>query len=313
MKAAQINEYGDASVVEINEIDRPSVGQGQVGIDVYASSINPIDTILREGHARKAMPLTFPITIGGDFSGIVTELGDGVADLQVGDRVYGQANARHGDSGAFAEFLVTTADQVAKAPESIDFKEIASLPMAGVSALQALTDHIGLAKGQKILITGGSGGIGTLAIQIAKHIGAYVATTATGDSIEVVRALGADLVIDYKTQVVSEVLKDYDAVFNTASGGDFDDTLRALRPGGTAVSVAAQPNETLASQLGVVVMRQGTGITTERLDRLAKLVDNGVVKPQVAEVFNLQDAAAAFEAKEAGSVIGKVVIEVKKG
>lgn len=312
MKAAQINEYGDASVIEIKEIDRPSVGQGQVLVEVYASSINPIDTILRTGIARAVMPLTFPVTIGGDFSGIITELGDGVADLQVGDRVYGQANARHGDSGAFAEFLATTADQVAKAPEGIGFKEAASLPMAGVSALQALTEHIGLAKDQKILITGGSGGIGTLAIQIAKHIGAYVAVTATGDSIETVRALGADLVIDYKTQTISEELKDYDAAFNTASGGDFDDALRALKPGGIAVSVAAQPNEALASQLGVVVMRQGTGITTERLNKLAELVDAGAVKPQITKIFSLQDAATAFEVKESESVVGKVVIEVKK-
>lgn len=312
MKAAQINQYGDTSVIEIKEINRPSVGQGQVLVEVHASSINPIDTILRTGVVRAAMPLTFPATIGGDFSGVIADVGSDVDSLKVGDRVYGQANARHGDSGAFAEFAVTAASQVAHAPKDIGFNDVASLPMAGVSALQALTDHIGLAKGQKILITGGSGGIGTLAIQIAKHIGAYVATTATGDGIEVARALGADLVIDYKTQVVSEVLKDYDAVFNTASGGDFDDTLRALKPGGIAVSVAAQPNEALASQLGVVVMRQGTGITTERLDRLAKLVDAGAVKSQVARVFSLQDAAAAFEVKESESVTGKVVIEVKK-
>ena len=190
MKAAQIKEYGDPSVVEIVEIDRPTAGEGQVLIEVHASSLNPVDSAIRSGYMHQMMPLQFPTTLGGDVAGVVTDVGAGAEGLKVGDRVYGQANAAFGNSGAFAEYAVTAAGQVAAAPKNLSLSEAASLPLVGVSAVQALTEHIKLEAGQKILITGGSGGIGTLAIQIAKALGAYVATTATGEGLEIAKELG---------------------------------------------------------------------------------------------------------------------------
>ncbi len=310
MRAAQINMYGDASVIEINEVDTPVPGDGQVLVEVCASSINPFDAKLMSGMMKDSIPLKFPFTLGGDIAGTVVESGNG---FNVGDKVYGQAAGVAGNSGAFAEFTATSAGQIAKMPSNLDFKQAASLPLVGVSALQAITEHIKLQAGQKLFIHGGAGGIGTVAIQIAKDIGAYVATTATGDNIEVVKKLGADEVIDYKSQNFAEVLKDYDAVFDLVGGDDFNKALGILKKGGIGVSMAAQADENKIKDLGVTAITQFTKVTTDKLDKLRGLVESGVVKPQVDKVFTLDQIRAAFEAKESGTVTGKIVIEIKQG
>jgi alcohol dehydrogenase len=311
MKAAQINEYGDASVLHINEVNTPVATPGKVVVEVHASSINPFDTIVREGYVKDMMPLTLPATLGGDIAGTVTQIGEGVTGLAIGDKVYGQANAVAGNSGAFAEYASTSAGQIAKSPKNLDFNEAASLPLVGVSALQALNDHIKLTSDHKILIVGGAGGIGSIAIQIAKHIGAYVATTATGEGLETVKLLGADEVIDYQTQHVTELLSDYDAIYDTAGGESFDTTLKVLKTGGVAVTMAAQPNEALANELGITVIAQMTDVTTEKLIELTKLVESDIVKPLANTVFPLDQISEAFTAKETGNVVGKVVISIR--
>src|SRR5690606_10107573 len=200
MKAAQINNYGDPSVVQIAEVDQPQLTEAQVLVEVHASSLNPFDTTVREGHMKDAIPLQFPATLGGDIAGVVVKAGTGVERLKPGDKVYGQANVVAGNSGAFAELAATKASQLAKMPSNLSFEQAAAMPLVGVSALQALSEHINLKAGQNIFIHGGAGGIGTIAIQIAKHIGAYVATTATGEGIDYVKKLGADQVIDFKSE-----------------------------------------------------------------------------------------------------------------
>jgi NADPH:quinone reductase-like Zn-dependent oxidoreductase len=310
MKAAQISEYGDVSVVKISDIDQPTAGEGQVLVEVHASSINPIDIAIRTGAVKQMMPLTLPATLGGDFAGIIAEIGSGVTNVAVGDRVYGQANAAFGNSGAFAEYAVTVAGQVAKAPANIDFKLAASLPLVGASAVQALVQHIKLAADQKILITGGTGGIGSIAIQIAKHLGAHVTATATGEGLELAQQLGADEVIDYQSQDIS-ALKDFDAVFDTVGGETTNKALHALKPGGIAVSMSGHPDEELAKELNITAIRQFTQVTTETLDTLRELVEQQVIVPQVEQIFALDDIAAAFGAKENGDVKGKVVIAIK--
>lgn len=311
MKAAQINEYGDPSVITIVDVAKPVTREGYVLVEVYASSLNPVDSAIRSGRVKEMMPLQFPATLGGDFAGIVTEVGAGVANVTVGDRVYGQANAAFGNSGAFAEYTATRAGQVAKVPANLSFKEAASLPLVGVSALQALTTHINLAPNQKILINGGSGGIGTLAIQIAKHIGAYVATTTTGDGIALVKQLGADEIIDYKTQNIAEAAKDFDAVFDTVGGSSLDQVLQVLKQGGVVVSMVTQPNQALIAERDITAMMQMTKVTTEALQKLAALVEAEVVKPQIGRVYPLDEIAEAFAARESGSIAGKVVIEIR--
>ena len=232
MKSAQISEYGDSSIIKINEVEKPSAGESQVLVEVHSASLNPFDSAVRAGYMKEMLPLQFPATLGGDIAGVVVELGDGVDSLALDDKVYGQASVVAGNSGAFAEYAVTKVGQIAKAPDGLDFTTLASLPLVGVSALQALGQHINIRSDQKLFIHGGAGAIGSIALQIAKNIGAYVATTATGDGIEYVKKLGADEVIDYKTQDFSEILKDYDAVFDTVGGDDFNKsknlTLRCL-------------------------------------------------------------------------------------
>ncbi len=310
MKAARINEYGSADVVQIVEIDAPIAGEGQVLVEVRASSINPFDKTIREGYMKDAIPLELPVTLGGDIAGDVIEVGDGVDGFAVGDKVYGQANVVAGNSGAFAEFAAAKAGGLATMPSNLDYLEAASLPLVGVSALQALTEHINLQPDQKLFIHGGGGGIGSIAIQIAKNIGAYVATTATGEQIDMVKKLRADEVIDFMSEDFSTKLSGFDAVFDTVGGDEFVSTFGILKSGGTAVSMIASPDEAKATELGITALMQQTHVNTDRLNSLRRLIEDGIVAPQVDKVFSLDDIQAAFKAKEEGTVKGKVVLQI---
>lgn len=307
MKAAQIATYGDVSHIAITDIEVPVLQDGQVLVEVHASSINPVDTIVREGH-MKVDPL--PATLGGDIAGVVSKVGSSSL-FAIGDRVYGQASVLAGNSGAFAEFAAVAEGQVASMPE-VSFEQAASLPLVGASALQALTEHIALQSGQKLFIHGGAGGIGSITIQIAKHLGAYVATTATGDGVAFVQQLGADEVVDYKEASFTETLSGFDAVFDTVGGDDFTAALRILKPGGVAVSMVAVADEALVNELGVTAITQRTQVTADKLTQLAELVDNGTVTPQVDAVFPLARVQQAFEARESGKVKGKVVLTIRQ-
>jgi NADPH:quinone reductase-like Zn-dependent oxidoreductase len=311
MKAARINEYGHADAIQIANIDQPEAGEGQVVIEVHGSSINPFDSVIREGLMQKYIPLKLPVTLGGDIAGIVRTVGQGVDAFAVGDRVYGQANVASGASGAFAEYAVTAASQVGLMPAKLDFVQAGALPLVGVSALQAINGHIQLQPGEKILIHGGAGGIGSIAIQIAKYIGAYVATTATGADIDYVRQLGADEVIDYKTQAFDEILHDYDAVFDTVAGQTYDLSFKVVKKNGIIVSMNARPNNELMEQYGVVAIAQQTRVTTELLNQLTQLVDQDVVTPHVNATFSLTEIQQAFAAREAGEVRGKIAIKIQ--
>jgi NADPH:quinone reductase-like Zn-dependent oxidoreductase len=309
MKAAQINQYGGVSVIQINEVDQPRPKNGQVLVKVAAASLNPFDTKLREGYMKAGIPLQFPATLGGDFAGTIVELGADVTGFVVGDKVYGQANVVAGNSGSFAEFAATKASEIAKMPQNINFVQAAALPLVGVSALQALMQHIHLRAGQKLFIHGAGGGIGTIAVQIAKHVGAYVAGTATGNSIEQLGKLGIDQVVDYKNQDFSVLLHDFDAVFDTVGGNDFAKSLAILKPGGVAVSMVANADEQ-AKERGVTAITQSTKVTTAMLDQLRELVESGVVAAQVGKEFQFADIKQAFEARESGSVSGKIVLTI---
>jgi alcohol dehydrogenase len=311
MKAAQISEYGEPDVIKVTtEAEKPILASGQVLVEVRAASLNPFDSMVRSGMFKDSIPLEFPVTLGGDLAGVIAEIGEGVESFMVGDEVYGQANAVAGNSGALAEFAATNAAQVAKKPGSIDFTQAAALPLTGVSALQAITEHINLQSGQKILIQGGSGGIGSLAVQLAKHLGAYVATTVPTEALEFARGLGADEVIDFKTQKFEEIIRDYDAVFDTAGGEVFDKSLHVLKRGGIAVSMVAHADEAVTSELGVTAIYQQTKVTTEKLVRLTELVDSGTLSVHVDKTFMLDDIVQAFKEREGGFVKGKIVITV---
>jgi alcohol dehydrogenase len=308
MKAAQFKEYGPAENMMIVDIDRPAVRGGQVLVEVEAASLNPFDAKLRAGIMKDHIPLKLPITSAGDFSGTVV---DDAGELKAGDKVYGSAMAVSGHSGALAQYLVTSVDQVAIAPANIALFDAAALPLVGVSAWQALIEHMHLQANQKILIHGGSGGIGSVAIQIAKHLGAHVATTASGAGIKLVEQLGANVVIDYKTQRFDELLSEYDAAFDTVGGGTFDASHGVLKRGGVLVSMVAQPDEAKAMEHGIEVIHQNSRVTTDRLNHLSMLVEGGVVVPQIGKTFRLEQASEAFAALESGQVLGKVVVGIR--
>lgn len=311
MKAAQIKEYGGPENVSIVDIDKPTLGEGQVLVEVHAASLNPFDTMIRSGAYKEMIPLDLPKTLGGDIAGVVVEVGAGVSDFTVGDQVYGQANAVAGNSGAFAEYAATKSSQVAVAPGNISLKEAASLPLVGVSALQALVEHMDVQSGQNVFIHGGAGGIGTVAIQIAKHLGAYVATTATGNGIDYAKQLGADEVIDYKEQDFTEILKDFDAAFDTVGGDDFTKSFHIVRPGGVAVSMIAEADQDQAAARGITAHTQSTQVTKEHLDALREFVEQGVVTAHIATSFKLEEIQQAFKERENGHITGKVILEIK--
>jgi NADPH:quinone reductase-like Zn-dependent oxidoreductase len=257
------------------------------------------------------VPLKFPATIGGDFAGVVTEIRVGNSGLKVGDKVYGQATVLSGGSGSFAEFAAANIGNIARAPKTIESVNAAGLPLAGASAIQAIEDTIKLKKGQKILIHGGAGGIGSIAIQLAKSVGAEVATTVSERDISFAKELGADTVIDYRKQAFDEVLKDFDAVLDLVGGDATAKSFKVLKKGGILVSLAGRPDEALAKESGVTAMGQMTSTDTIHLDRLAALVDKGAIRIHVDKVFTIDRAREAFAHAEQNHPRGKVVITMK--
>ncbi|HEY9207106.1 MAG TPA: NADP-dependent oxidoreductase [Candidatus Methanoperedens sp.] len=313
MKAAQINEYGGSEVVKINKnAKEPTVTQGHLLIEVHSAGVNPVDWKIREGYMRQMVPLRFPATLGGDFSGKIAKVGEGVSNYKKGDDIYGQASLIRGGSGSFAEFASADVNTVAHKPKNLSHVEAAALPLTGVSAWQALVDHMGLSGGKKILIHGGAGGIGSIAIQIARHMGAYVATTVSAKDGQYARDLGADEVIDYKNQFFENMLHDYDAVYDTVGGETYIRSFRVLKSGGTIVSMLEQPRSDLMKQYGVNAIGQFTQVNSERLSRLAELADKRVIKVHVEKTFPLEKAQEALAFQQNGHPRGKVVLEIKK-
>lgn len=311
MNAAQINKYGDIEAIEVTDCAiMPTLERDQVLVKVAAASLNPFDWKLRSGMFKDYIPLDFPLTLCGDFSGVVTQIGEDVTELHVGNIVYGQGGAPYYGTGALAEYIAAKCDKVAQKPKNVNFIQAAALPLAGISALQALEHHINLQNGQKILIHGGAGGIGSMAIQIAKAIGAYVATTVSPDDMEFVKGLGADEVIDYKSQTFEKMLQDYDAVFDTAGGETTNKSFAVLKKGCVLVSMVQQPDPALAEEYGVTALFQNTDSTPTMLKRLAELVEEDKLKVQVDQVFALAEIQEAFRLLEHQSPRGKVVVSI---
>jgi alcohol dehydrogenase len=311
MRAAQINDYGGKEVLQtVDNAERPAPKDGQVLVEVHAAGVNPFDWKLRTGFMKDFIPLNLPATLGGDFAGIVSELGEGVSSLKVGDEVYGQANAA-GGVGSFAEFTPVLASQAALKPKTADFITAAAIPLAAVSAYQALVEHGRLKDGQRVLIHGAAGGIGSFALQLAKHLGAYVAATVSSEDVGFAKELGADEVIDYKSQKFEELLKDYDLVFDTIGGETNKKSYQVLKSGGILVSMIEQPDEELIKRYGVKAISQQSKPTPEKLQKIAQLVDESVLKVNVDKVFPLEQAGEALAYLEEGHPRGKVVIQVK--
>ena len=307
MKAATIQDYGSA--IEFTDIEKPGVTDDSVIIEVYAASLNPIDSILRAGYLKDMLPLTFPHVMGYDVSGVVVEAGKGVKSVRVGDAVFARPNQE--DAGAIAEYARLKENELAVKPETLSHTEAVSVPLAGLTAWQALITHGKLKKGDKVLIHAGSGGVGTYAIQIAKHFGAYVATTTSSKNAELVKSLGADEVIDYKTQNFQELLADYDLVFDMLGGETMTQSFKVLKSGGALISIKGQDTDDLASKYGVnfefIFMKPDGNM----LAALATLIANGSVKPVIDSVFPLDQTVAAYDKLDTGRAVGKIVVAVR--
>jgi len=314
MKSVQINRYGGGEVVEINQnIPEPTVSGGKVLVSVKAASVNPADWKIREGSLQQMIHLEFPSTMGMDFSGVIKQVGEGISNSEVnqGDEVYGQAGVVNGGSGTFAEMALAKTESIANKPKRLSHAEAAALPLVGVSAWRALVENIGLSKGQRILIHGGAGGIGSIAIQLAKHLGAYVATTVSTNDKQFVQELGADQVIDYKTQNFEDLLHNYDSVFDTVGGETYKRSFTVLKKGGIIVSMLEQPNTQLMDHHGVKAIFQFTQADRERLTKVAKWVDeNKDIRVNIDKTFSLDDAGEALDYQKDVHPRGKVILTV---
>jgi alcohol dehydrogenase len=314
MKSIQIKKYGGSDVVEVNKTASvPSISSGKILVNVKASGVNPSDWKIREGYFQQMVPLQFPSTLGGDFSGIVKQIGeddDISSNFKQGDEVYGYASVLNDGSGAFAELALVNKDSIAYKPKSLNYVEAAGLPLVGFCAWQALVENIGLSKDQKILIHGGAGGIGSIAIQLANHLGAYVTTTVSTNDKQFVQELGADHIIDYKKENFEDVIHDYDAVLDTVGGETYIRSFKVLKKGGIIVSTLEQPNSELMNQYGIRAIFQFAQVNRERLTKLAQWVDQNNVKVNVDKTFSLDEAAKALDYQKDVHPRGKVVLTV---
>src|SRR5271166_6058866 len=272
VKAARIHSYGGPEAVRVEEEDLPALRDGQILVRVRDAGVNPVDWKIRSGYLRQVAPLALPFTLGGDFSGVVEEAEPSVG-FKAGDEVFGTAIVLAGGSGSFAEACLAPAGAVAAKPGSVSHVEAAALPLVGVSALQALTEHLG----------------------------ARVATTVRADDIDYAKRLGADVVIDYRTQKFVEAVNNQDAVLDTVGGDTYARSFEVLKRGGRLVSMLEQPNRKLMSEHGVEASFLFTQVTVDRLAKLAKLVDQGALKVHVGETFPLNEASAALLRQETDS------------
>ncbi len=330
MRAAFIRHYGSNDAIEISDQPVPNVGARDVLIRVRAASVNPVDYKIRDGQLKTILPLKFPLVLGCDCAGVVEKCGAEVKAFNPGDAVY--ARLEKNRIGAFAEFAVAHQDSVAIKPANLDFNQAAALPLAGLTAWQVLFEVGQLQAGQKVLIHAGSGGVGIFAIQMAKHAGAFVATTCSSRNAALMKNLGADVVIDYNTQHFDALLADFDLVFDTIGGDTQHRSFSVIKRGGTLISIAGIPTAEVGREWGVnfvvrAVMgfknRISTKLAQERevnfkyvfmhpsgkqLRDIATWVEAGKIKTIIDKTFDLDHIRDALNYSQSGRAVGKVVI-----
>ena len=333
MKAFVVDRYGNEGRVRSSDVPTPDVGEGDVLVQIHAAGVNPLDSKIRNGEMKLLLPYRLPLILGNELAGVVVQLGAGVKRFKPGDEVY----ARVGKDriGTFAEFIAVREDDLAMKPHGLTMEEAASIPLVGLTAWQALVELAQVKKGQKVLIHAGAGGVGTFAIQLAKHLGAIVATTTSTANVELVRRLGADIVIDYKKDHFEETLRDFDVVLNSLDAEVLTKSLRVLRPGGNLISISGPPDGAFARQLGLGRMLELVmsllsfrirwqakrhrvhysflfmKTSGEQLRRISSLIEAGAVRPILDQVFPFESTKEAMAYVETGRAKGKVVVRMK--
>jgi NADPH:quinone reductase-like Zn-dependent oxidoreductase len=307
MKAAYFMKNGGPEVLQYGEVPDPVAGPGQVLVDVHAASVNGADWKVRAGHY--APITTFPYIPGRDFSGVVGALGAGVGDVAVGDAVFGVCEVS--SEAAYAEKIVIRSAIVAKKPQSLSHIEAAALGLIGLTALVSIEDTLQLKAGETILIQGGAGGVASFAVQLAKHIGARVITTASAANHDYLRKLGADQIIDYNSQDFTQVVSGCDAVFDTVGGDVVKRSFAVLRPGGRAAFIGSGNTAPVPPRPDVVSLRPKVGRDRAHLERIVALVTGGAVRVPEIKVYPLSEAAAAHKISEGRHLRGKLVFKVR--
>src|SRR2546422_2343876 len=280
MKAIRFHEYGGPEVLQYEDVPRPEPQQGEVLIQVRAAAVNPLDLAIREGWMASMIPLQLPAIAGVDVAGIVMATGKGVTDFSIGQEVYGFLSRI---SGAYAEYATVAIETLAPQPQTLDYVQAASVPLAATAAWQALFEVGGLKEGQKVLVHGGAGGVGTFAVQLAKVKGAHVLATASGQNVEYVKRLGADEVIDYRTTPFEMVAHSVDVVLDLIGGETQQRSWGVLKAGGMLVSLLVPPSQEDAAKYGVRAAFLGAQPTTGLLKELAHLLDTGQIKPHIGK------------------------------
>jgi NADPH:quinone reductase-like Zn-dependent oxidoreductase len=306
MKAAFIEQYGGPEVLKYGNFPDPAAGPGEVVIDTFAASVNAADWQVRIGDYKQ---LKFPYVLGRDFSGVISAVGDGVQDLRIGDAVFGVCEA--GQDGTYAEKIAVNAAVVAKKPSGLSHVEAAALALTGLTAMSAIEDTLKLQPGETILIQGGAGGVASFAIQLAKHIGARVITTASAANHEYVRGIGADEIIDYNTRDFTQVVANCDAVFDTVGGDVAQRSFAVLKPGGRAAFIASGAQAPKPKRDDVTSLRPPVGRARRHLERIAELFQAGAIRPPEIKVYRLSEAADAHRLSESRHFRGKLVFEVR--
>jgi NADPH:quinone reductase-like Zn-dependent oxidoreductase len=307
MRAAAITEYGNEP--EVIDVEVPEVPADSVMVEVQAAAINPIDWIIMSGAMKEMLPSAMPWIVGYDVAGTVTQVGGDVTQLKVGDDVFGRADGTQ--AATMAEFAAIKERDLAVQATSMTHQQSAGIPLAGLTAWQALFEHGALESGQRVLIHAGSGGVGTLAIQFAKQAGAWVATTASARNKELVMSLGADQFIDYSTEDFADVVGPCDLIVDMVGGETLTKSFEVVTTGGRVVSVTDRAPDGLAEQHGVTFEQFFMHPDGDALRTIARLLDAGTVRPVVDSVFPLEEVAAAFRHAKEGHATGKVIIAVR--
>ncbi|KGO86931.1 NADPH:quinone oxidoreductase [Flavobacterium rivuli WB 3.3-2 = DSM 21788] len=332
MKAFIINKYTKDSL-QLADLPAPKVGANEVVVEVHSAGVNLLDSKIKTGEFKLMIPYKFPIILGHDVAGIITEVGKNITRFKIGDEVYSRTPDYH--IGTFTEYISINEKYVEFKPKNLSMEEAASMPLVALTAWQALVERANLKKGQKIFIQAGSGGVGTVAIQLAKHLGATVATTASNKSFELLKCLGADVIIDYKTQDFESILKDYDVVLNSQDTKTLEKSLKILKTGGKAISISGPPTPQLANDIGlpwylkIILTLISFSIKSKakknhvdysflfmraegsQLQEITKLIEANIIKPVIDKVFAFEKTNDALKYVESGRAKGKVVIKIK--
>ena len=333
MKAFIVDRYGKKESLRAGEIPEPELREDEVLIQVHAAGVNPLDSKIRNGEFKLILPYRAPFVLGHDVAGVVVKVGPRVSQFKLGDEVYSRPDDFR--IGTFAEFVAVKEDSLAIKPNNITMEEAASIPLVGLTVWQALVEKARLKEGQKVFIQAGSGGVGTFAIQLAKHLGAIVATTTSTGNVALVKNLGADIVIDYKKDDFEKVLNGYDVVLHSLDGKTLEKSLNVLKPGGKLISLSGPPDSEFANEIKAPwfvkqitrVLSSGTKSKAKRrnvgysflfmkasgsqLRQITSLIESAAIRPVVARVFPFASTNDALTYIESGRAKGKVVIKVR--